>query len=273
MLKNTNEILFDEILNLKNLKYSKYRNYPNQTSLKKIFRKLPAYLKNRYFFSNYDFSNEKLNVEKSKYDLIAQREEIFFNKKPLPELYYKDEVCLIPKNTDVLFTYWEIKDETFENILKKHSLTSDNPTIIVKTLNNIEKLRIPTHSRIGSAYIHVESNNDYIAVLGFVDTDNNFIEVAISKEANVPNPLPSNNFEVKWGISEIKEFNGISNLEFKTLSNDEFIDFKEYSEELLETNLNRDYEYLVYEHIKYIGASETELIKQRDKLGSSNINK
>lgn len=225
------------------------------------------------FEENLDLEKEKMDVEAAKYKLIEEREKLFFNKKPLPSSYYVDEVVLIPKNTDTLYAYWEVREDTFNNISRNHQLKNENPVIILKNIQGIEQCRIQTHSRNGRMYLNnVNSNNDYIVLLGFLDIFDNFIEIAYSKEANVPNPNPSDNFDVTWGVSDIYvDENNKSKIYFRELDSsniDEYLGFKQeiLDHELINGTENSKFKGLVLDSYKdydfMLGASE--------KLGSSN---
>ncbi len=225
------------------------------------------------FEENPDLEKEKMDVEAAKYKLIEEREKLFFNKKPLPSSYYVDEVVLIPKNTDTLYAYWEVREDTFNNISRNHQLKNENPIIILKNIQGIEQCRIQTHSRNGRMYLNnVNSNNDYIVLLGFLDIFDNFIEIAYSKEANVPNPNPSDNFDVTWGVSDIYvDENNKSKIYFRELDSsniDEYLGFKQeiLDHELINGTENSKFKGLVLDSYKdydfMLGASE--------KLGSSN---
>lgn len=225
------------------------------------------------FEENPDLEKEKMDVEAAKYKLIEEREKLFFNKKPLPSSYYVDEVVLIPKNTDTLYAYWEVREDTFNNISRNHQLKNENPIIILKNIQGIEQCRIQTHSRNGRMYLNnVNSNNDYIVLLGFLDIFDNFIEIAYSKEANVPNPNPSDNFDVTWGVSDVYiDENNKSKIYFRELNSsniDEYLGFKQeiLDHELINGTENSKFKGLVLnsykDHDFMLGASE--------KLGSSN---
>ena len=225
------------------------------------------------FEENLDLEKEKMDVEAAKYKLIEEREKLFFNKKPLPSSYYVDEVVLIPKNTDTLYAYWEVREDTFNNISRNHQLKNENPVIILKNIQGIEQCRIQTHSRNGRMYLNnVNSNNDYIVLLGFLDIFDNFIEIAYSKEANVPNPNPSDNFDVTWGVSDIYvDENNKSKIYFRELDSsniDEYLGFKQeiLDHELINGTENSKFKGLVLDSYKdhdfMLGSSE--------KLGSSN---
>lgn len=261
-----------EIIKFKKEKYSSYRNYPNQTNLKQIYRRKPKYL-SRYVFSNINLDSNKLEVEKSKYDLIAEREERFFNKKPLPSTYFKNEIVLIPKNTNTLFTYWEVREDTFNDIKNNHQLVSENPLIILKDIDGSEKLKIFTYSRNGSMYINnVDPNHDYTVILGFLDIYDNFIELAYSNSANVPSPTPSDNFDVKWGVAETKmnEFGNIS-IDFKTLNKDNINEYLGFKQEVLDDDVLTDNEKSInYRNdLNFDGSSN---FNGSSFLGSSNLN-
>ena len=225
------------------------------------------------FEENPDLEKEKMDVEAAKYKLIEEREKLFFNKKPLPSSYYVDEVVLIPKNTDTLYAYWEVREDTFNNISRNHQLKNENPVIILKNIQGIEQCRIQTHSRNGRMYLNnVNSNNDYIVLLGFLDIFDNFIEIAYSKEANVPNPNPSDNFDVTWGVADVCiDENNKSRICFKELNSNNIEEYLGFKQEILDHELingveNSKYKGLIldsYEDSSFmLGASE--------KLGSSN---
>ena len=225
------------------------------------------------FEENPDLEKEKMDVEAAKYKLIEEREKLFFNKKPLPSSYYVDEVVLIPKNTDTLYAYWEVREDTFNNISRNHQLKNENPVIILKNIQGIEQCRIQTHSRNGRMYLNnVNSNNDYIVLLGFLDIFDNFIEIAYSKEANVPNPNPSENFDVTWGVADVCiDENNKSRICFKELNSNNIEEYLGFKQEILDHELingveNSKYKGLIldsYEDSSFmLGASE--------KLGSSN---
>lgn len=228
----TEDKLLKEILKLKRKKTSSYRNYPNQSALRYIYRRKPKYL-NNYVFSDYNFENEKMMVENSKYSMKEEYEARFFNKMPLPLSYLKDEIVLIPKNTNTLFAYWEIREETYDNLLKQYEITSENPIIILKNVYHEEKFRINTYTRNGSMYINnVDCDNDYIVYIGYVDFFGNFIEIAHSKEANVPNDSPSNNTSVTWGIADVLNYENHTEIDFREIHPDEFENYIEYLKEL-----------------------------------------
>lgn len=267
--ENTN---IPKILKVKNSKIGSYRNYANQNSLKRINRKKPKYL-NKYSFSKKSFDNEKLEVENSKYKLIEEREQIFFNKKELPSSYLVDEIVLMPKNTNTLFTYWEIKEDTYNNLKEKYILKNENPVIIIKDINNNEKLRIQTYLRNGSMYINnVDSNSEYIAFIGFIDLENKFIEVTHSNEALVPNPNKSDNFEVNWGVSEIEIRNNTQIINFKNLNKDNIEEYLGFKQEINDPELIYGEKELIYNKNIKIGASESINLIETKKIGSSDKN-
>ena len=225
------------------------------------------------FEENPDLEKEKMDVEAAKYKLIEEREKLFFNKKPLPSSYYVDEVVLIPKNTNTLYAYWEVREDTFNNISRNHQLKNENPVIILKNIQGIEQFRIQTHTRNGNMYLNnVNSNNDYIVLLGFLDIFDNFIEIAYSKEANVPNPNPSENFDVTWGVADVcMDENNKSRICFKELDSNNIEEYLGFKQEILDHELingveNSKYKGLILDsHEDYsfmLGSSE--------KLGSSN---
>ncbi len=237
------ELSLREILKIKKAKSSSYRNYPNQTSLRQIYKKKPKYLNRGYIFTENNHDEDKLKVEMSKYLIFEQQEKKYFNKKTLPKQYHSNEIVLIPKNSNTLFTYWEIREDFYYNLNNNTKLINENPVIILKNIDGEEKVRLQTHSRNGSMYINnVDSNQEYIAYLVYLDEFNNTIEVEHSTEANVPNPLPSDNFDVKWGISEIKNINGYQVISFKNVDKNNVSSYLGYKQEVLDEELLSDEE-------------------------------
>lgn len=239
----TSDLSLREILKLKRVKIGSYRNYPNQISLKHIYRRKPKYLNRGYTFTENNHDEDKMKVEMSKYILFEQQEAKYFNKRPLPDQYHKNEIVLIPKNTDTLFTYWEIREDYYYDLSQKIRLNNENPIIILKTIEGEEKVKIQTFTRNGSMYINnVDPNQEYIVYLGYLDEFNNFIEVAHSTEANVPNPVPSNNFDVIWGISEIENINGYQIINFRSVDKNNIESYLGYQQEVLDKELLSDEE-------------------------------
>lgn len=237
------DLTLKEILKIKRAKTGSYRNFPNQSSLKQIYRRKPKYLNRGYNFTENNHDEDKMKVEMSKYLLFEQEEAKFFNKRPLPEQYHKNEIVLIPKNTDTLFTYWEIREDYYYNLSQTTKLTNENPIIILKDVDGNEKIRIQTYSRNGSMYINnIDSNQEYIVFLGYLDEFDNFIEVAHSTEANVPNPVPSENFDVKWGISEVTNVNGYQIINFRNIDKNNVASYLGYQQEVLDRELLSDEE-------------------------------
>ncbi|WP_064612515.1 DUF4912 domain-containing protein [Streptobacillus moniliformis] len=238
------ELGIREILKIKKAKSGSYRNYPNQNSLKQIYRRKPKYLVNsKYTFNENNHDEDKLKIEMSKYLIFEQQEEKYFNKRPLPEQYHNNEIVLIPKNTDTLFTYWEIREDFYYTLNNDNKLVNENPVIILKSVDGEEKVKIQTHSRNGSMYINnVDSNQEYIVYLGYLDEFNNFIEIAHSTEANVPNPLPSENFNVNWGVSEVINVDGKQVISFKNIDKNNVSSYLGYQQEVLDKELLSDEE-------------------------------
>ena len=225
------------------------------------------------FEENPDLEKEKMDVEAAKYKLIEEREKLFFNKKPLPSSYYVDEVVLIPKNTNTLYAYWEVREDTFNNISRNHQLKNENPVIILKNIQGIEQCRIQTHSRNGRMYLNnVNSNNDYIVLLGFLDIFDNFIEIAYSKEANVPNPNPSENFDVTWGVADVcMDENNKSRICFKELDSNNIEEYLGFKQEILDHELINGVENSKYKGLILDSHEDSSfMLGSSEKLGSSN---
>lgn len=255
----------DSIYNIRNIHMGVYRNYPNKKLIPEVIRKKRSL--RSYLFSNPNFEAQQLEIENSKYSKKEEAEKQYFDRKELPNQYYTNEITLIPKNTNTLYTYWEVREDTFENLNKNYTLSSDNPTILLKNLNNNKLLDIKCHSRIGSMFINnVDCDSEYIVSLGFYNIEGNFIEIAHSNPAIVPNNKPSENNDITWGYADINRVNEVEVIDFRILSKEDAKEYIGFSQEILDKdplseNIDRS---------KFLGSSEN---MKNYHLGSSDNNK
>ena len=172
----------------------RYVNYVNKKLIPSKKRmKRPRYLEKfnvlkKALYNANDFFKTKYNI----------RRDIYFDRDVLPNLYYKDEIVLLPKNTNTLFAYWEVKEETFNNLKKEHNVYNEGVLRVYKEDKLFRTLKI--QNRIGSTYIHkVRSDNIYEISLGFINEKGEFFEVAKSNNAIAPRDKVSNNKSITWG--------------------------------------------------------------------------
>ncbi len=169
-----------------------YRNYINRTintKFETVVRRKKPYLKRI----------EKaisLRHRKAKFDI---GEDIYFDKAPLPELYYTNEIVLMPKNKTTIFAYWEIREDDYLR-LKEEKNVFENVTILIYKKDYLYK-KINGLGRIGSYYItNIRANRNYRAVIGFENDKGEFFELSKSSEVVSPKGRVSRTKCTKWGI-------------------------------------------------------------------------
>ena len=184
-----------------------YRNFADRKLVGNLGRKY------RRIFTALDFNYEKISAEQIRrryveteinrskfakgveFDGKSNHEDIYFDKAPLPALYFTDELVLMPKNPTTLYIYWEIRDDTYERLATNNGVI-DN--VVIKIFKNGHEYRkIIRHERIGSHYItEIDVNQNYEASIGYEDQYGNFSEVAHSVEAIAPNDKVSDNIDL-----------------------------------------------------------------------------
>lgn len=256
---------------------SSYRNYPNRKLMREVKR---IHRGNRYnsfkelVFNYKEIDEEQIKrreteteINRSKFARGAEfegslkKEDIYFDKAYLPNSYFVDEVVLMPKNPTTLFVYWEIRDETFENLINNKHVV-DN--IIIKLFKNGDEYKkIVRHERIGSHYItEVDASESYEAFVGYEDEYGNFSEVAHSAQVIVPTDKLSDNFDLVWGtVKEDKNTNQLIKYINSPIPTDENREFIELSNNPINDEED-EFTVEVLERLLKVGASE-QLIERR----------
>lgn len=172
----------------------KYRNYVNKKLIPSRKRmKRPGYLEKVNITKK--VANELTEFITEKYSIGSDK---FFDKAPLPNVYYTDEIVLIPKNTTTIFTYWEVREDTFRALKKEHNVEDQVTLKVYKEKKLFMTIKIP--SRVGSRYINnIKSDSIYEITLGFTNNKGEFFEVARSNEVISPSGRISKNTSVTWG--------------------------------------------------------------------------
>lgn len=237
------------------------RNYPSTKLIPNIpvrVRRKPGYLKRLYL--NYNKKIENLNEQfcKFKYDKGLDK---YFDKAPLPDRYYTNQVVLIPKNITTLYTYWEVREDTFKH-LKDNFEVFDGATIQLYKNGTLFR-KIENLSRFGSYYIlNVEADKKYQAVLGFENKYGHFFEVAPSTFVISPSGRVSNRIATIWGIPSF--VNG--KIRLAKYSREFLPDEDRFKREILNTD-NLYLDIYGYERLISLGSS---LVKKIGVMGSSN---
>lgn len=246
-----------------------YRNYPNKKLMRIVKRQQrPSYLKYMKKYKLEDIEN-KIIVENSKYNR-GTNEAQYFDKLPLPNVYYTNEIVLMPKNPNTLFAYWEIKEEKFLEMKEKFNIKDD---LIIKILKGNEEIkRIIRKNRIGSHYINdVYANEVYKVELGFEDYQGIYHLVAESTEVIAPTDKISDNLSVRWGMAYKEEETGVVRLHKYTLEELLALDDEEFAKLIKEDlHLHEAGESIINEIVHYreinLGASENMVISEIEKI-------
>ncbi len=273
------DLLFEGSYRYRSRNY--YRNYPNKKLMRKLKKRYR--FKNRkdkeLFFNYREITKEEIRkreieteINKSKFSKGAeyegepQIEDIFFDKAPLPESYFVDEVVLMPKNPTTLFVYWEIREDTFTHLSKNNNDIVDN--IVIKLFKDgYEYRKIIRHERMGSHYIgDVDTDENYEAFVGYEDKYGNFSEVAHSNITAVPSDKLSNNLDLLWGtVKEDDNTNQIIKYINSPIPTPENVEFLELSRTPIN---NEDDEFVVevLERLLKVGASENLIEREVRKI-------
>lgn len=223
------------------------RNYPSEAKREKFS---PIVRRRKGYLSVIRMSDKLFNVNidilKSKYDV---GEDIYFDKAPLPNIYYTNEICLMPKNKDTIFAYWEIRDDTYD-YFKENNNVKENPVIVLLSKGKFFR-KITGIPRFGSMYINnINSDEEYEALIGFEDEKGNFFQVAKSFKVISPSGKISNNLAYYWGISKLVD----SKVIMAKYTKDYLPIDKYLAQELIDSENIVQYE--SEEILKYLGSSE-----------------
>lgn len=141
--------------------------------------------------------NSKYIVGRGKVFDRDTSQERFFDKAPLPSSYFVDEIVLMPKNNNTLFTYWEVREDTYNKLREENNISSN---IIIKVYKDgVEDQRIIRSERLGSHYIYnIEAAKNYDVSIGYEDENGEFLEIAHSSKALSPRDKVSETKEAKW---------------------------------------------------------------------------
>lgn len=256
-----------------------YRNYPNPKLMRKLKKRYRFKAKDKeinFGFRELNQENIKLReieteINKSKYSVI--QEDIYFDKRYLPESYFVDEIVLMPKNPTTLYAYWEIREDTFKKLQEERNIV-DN--IVIKILKDgHEYKKIIRHERIGSHFINdVEASQNYEALIGYEDTYGNYVEISRSTQTLVPINQISNNLDLTWGTVRVDEN---TNQLIKYINSSHLVPDSEQFLNRLSPEEYEKYTKEVIVRMRQVGASETIYeIDTRDlnnfnKIGSSNL--
>lgn len=174
--------------------FRNYINRKNNTRFEERVRRRRPYLK--YRSSNY--KGEKVYT---KYDI---GEDIYFDRAPLPNAYLVNEITLLPKNITTVFAFWEIREESYRILKEKYNIQDDAVIKLYKDENLYRVIR--GLDRFGSYYINnVEGDKNYVAKIGYMDSNNNFYELSCSTQVITPSGKISPNVATKWAISRLNK--------------------------------------------------------------------
>ncbi len=165
---------------------------------------------------------------------------------PIPERYNINKVVLLPVDPSKHFVYWEIKDETLEDLKSKYSEVS----FTIKLYENREEaLTIEINSAVGSYYIHYHAPFEKLYVVLGAVADGTFIPLVSSKEIYVPSDEISEIPQEEIWMTKTKEWKEIISKSYeKDIS---YINSKQNFKKIIET--------LIENHIKKTVSSKENL--------------
>lgn len=143
-------------------------------------------------------------IQNSKYIIGSEKKvdkglekDRFFDRDSLPSSYFVDEIVLMPKNNNTLFTYWEIREDTYNKLREEKQISSD---VVIKVYKNgVEDKKVIRSERLGSHYIHdIEADQNYDVSIGYEDKAGEYVEIAHSSKALSPRIEVSEEKDVKW---------------------------------------------------------------------------
>lgn len=179
-----------------------------------------------------------------------------FETKYLPNAYFVDEIVLMPKNTNCIFAYWEVRDDTYLNLKEKENINDDITIRIYK--NSAFYKSLHNLPRLGSCYItEVDVNETYYVVIGFENQNNTFFEIARSNYVVTPDDKQCEEESQLWGISKIVD--GKVVIDFYTRENlpKEFY----FNQEILDSELLKD-----ETQQNFTGSSENNFLGSSEKM-------
>ncbi len=144
-----------------------------------------------------------------KIDTAAAREAQY----DLPQSYGKTESFLLPKDPNWMFLFWEIVNETFEQIKdKKGQNVFDNARTVIRVYDITDKdfngtnansyFDVPVVLDARSWYLQVPSGRTYICDIGAILPNGEFIILTRSNKTTVPTGQISNIIDEKWMMVE-----------------------------------------------------------------------
>jgi hypothetical protein len=125
----------------------------------------------------------------TKKSLLPERKEKYppLPIKTLHEEYGEDSIALMIVDPRKLFIYWEVKEDTCRKFIGNLNVRLYNFTSIsFEGMNSSSYFDIVTNDRIGSLYIDVSPEREFIADIGFIDPAGFFITVARSNKVSTP---------------------------------------------------------------------------------------
>jgi len=105
----------------------------------------------------------------------------------LPEEYGENSIALMIVDPRKLFIYWEVKEDTCRKYTGSLNVRLyDITSIDFEGINANSSFDIVMNDRIGSLYIDVSPDREFIAEIGFIDAAGFFITIARSNKVSTP---------------------------------------------------------------------------------------
>ena len=127
--------------------------------------------------------------------------EVFIDRgKPIPDVYGKDVLRLLPRDPEWLFVYWEITPLKMNELAAEYSdLHTKQWQVRLIDLTDGGTTLTPVFLGACNWYLKSSPKRKYKTELGFIDNDK-FIPVLVSNEARTPSNSISERTDEEWMI-------------------------------------------------------------------------
>lgn len=132
---------------------------------------------------------KKAVLRRPKKVLRTEKEEKYppFPIEILPEEYGEDSIALMTVDPRKLFIYWEVREDTLKKYAGNLNIRLYDVTDVdFDDMNANSYFDMAVNNRIGSSYIDVNPEREFIADIGVIDTASVFITVARSNKVSTP---------------------------------------------------------------------------------------
>ncbi len=143
-------------------------------------------------------------VERGKYYL--GEEELPVEAVEVPEKYGIDRIVTLVRDPSWIFSYWEITDETIEELKKRLGDNWHDSRFVLRVFDRSSDeghyFDIELNNGARNWYINVQPERKYQVAIGAIDPDGNFNQIAISNMVETPRGRISDVVDDRWLIPD-----------------------------------------------------------------------